>query len=138
MKCVFCLDVDVDPSTLDERHTAKIKFRKALVGCERQQVPYFPAGTEYEHPNAAFFVRNGLADPGDDECRDAADLTPEQMAHVKHRYRRLKAGINEEDHELFDLGVITGYQTDGSYKHGPNWDSYYATKAEENAAETEI
>jgi hypothetical protein len=62
MKCQFVLDVDMDVATLDPNQAHKLKFRPVQQGREQVKVPYFPAGTDYEHPNAAFFVRNGMAD----------------------------------------------------------------------------
>lgn len=128
MKCQFVIDVDMDASTLDPEQVHKLKFRWARQGKENVKVAYFPAGTDYEHPEADFFVRNGQADPVDQECIDAVGaMTPEQRVLVKKRYRRLAAGIAQEDFELFDAGVILGYnKSDGSYIPGPNWDEYHA------------
>lgn len=131
MKCIFVRDVDVDATTLDDSQKSKLKFKKMRVGTTNKMVAYFPTGTEYEHENAAFFVRQGMADPGDDECAQAADLTAAQRTALQHKYRRQAAGIIADDFELFDLGVITGYHPDGSYIHGPNWDSYHKAQAAE-------
>ncbi len=131
MKCVFVRDVDVDVTTLDEGQKSKLKFRKVRVGQNTKLVAYFPSGTEYEHANAPFFVRQGMADPADDECAEAADLSAEQRTQLQHKYRRLAAGILREDFELFDSGVIVGYEQDGSYKHGPNWAAYQEAQAAE-------
>jgi hypothetical protein len=127
MKCQFVLDVDMNVATLDSEQAHKLKFRWARQGRENIKVGYFPAGTEYEHPDADFFVRNGQADPADQECIDAIGaITSEQRELVKKRYRRLAAGIAQEDFALFDAGVILGYNAgDGSYVPGPNWDEYH-------------
>lgn len=127
MKCQFVIDIDMDVSTLDPDQAHKLKFRWARQGRDNVQVPYFPAGTEYEHPNADFFVRNGIADPADTECEEMVGaITAEQRVLVKKRYRRLAAGIAQEDFALFDAGVILGYNAgDGSYVPGPNWDEYH-------------
>lgn len=139
MKCQFVLDVDVDVAGLDSEQTSKLKFRWTRQGRENVRVAYFPAGTEYEHPNADFFVHNGQADPADQECIDAVGaMTPEQRELVKKRYRRLAAGITQDDLPLFDAGVILGYNGDGSYKHGPNWDAYYAANPAPQEVDNDI
>jgi hypothetical protein len=131
MKCKFVLDVDIDTDTIQDQHVGLVRFKERKVGGKKKKVPYFPAGTEYDHPNAAFFVQQGMATPSDKECASVtSDLSPEQLAMLQKRYKRQAAGILKEDYELFDAGVITGYAPDGSYVHGPNWDAYHAEKPE--------
>ncbi len=128
MKCVFVTSVDVNAKKLSAVDLAKVKFRTNLVGGVLSSIPYFPAGTEYEHPLAHMFVRKGSATPGDEECRTACGMTEEQLAKAQHLYKRNAAGIRPEDWELFDHGVITGYTQDGEYIHGPAWDAYQESR----------
>lgn len=136
MKCIFTLDQDVNPATMAESEKAKVKFRSGkttnLTGkVLGKVVPYFPAGTEYEHPNAAFFVLAGSAIPGDKECTDAVKaegMTDEDLAALQHRYKRADLGIEEADVPLYDAGVILGYdpKSPDGYIHGPQWEAYQA------------
>lgn len=57
-------------------------------------------GTVVDHPDAYLLVQMGQAIPEDEACRQAAGLTPEQMAHVQKRY------------ELFSKGML--YDEDGN------------------------
>ncbi len=80
-----------------------------------------PIGTVIEDPQAFMLVRMGVAEPADEECERAHGMTPEQLAEARRVYPRTEAGIHPEDFELWDAGVIVGYNPDGSYKPGPNW-----------------
>lgn len=74
-----------------------------------------------EHPDAFRLVQYGCALPADEECATRARMSSSQLAAAKHAYERVNAGIAPEDYTLFDAGIITGYESDGSYKPGPNW-----------------
>lgn len=80
-----------------------------------------PIGTVIEDPQAYMLVRMGVAEPADAECEAAHGLTADQLAEARRVYPRTEAGIAPEDFELWDAGVIVGYNPDGSYKPGPNW-----------------
>ena len=72
MKCRFLDDVDVNPQTSPQMQRF-VRLRKMqAMGGRTVDIPYWPAGTEYEHPKAAFFVLQGMAEPADEECYDAA------------------------------------------------------------------
>ena len=137
MKCQFVRDVDVNPATMAESERVKVHFRVNKVGKKLKRIPYFPAGTIYEHPNADGFVLQGMADPADDECAESAGLTEAQRKDLQHKYARQAAGILQEDWELFDAGVIVGYLPDGNYKPGPNWDKYQEAKIEQEFPDDE-
>lgn len=138
MQCKFTVDVGVNPATLDAEHHAKIAWRPINGG--RKMEAYFPAGTVYAHPNAAFFVDRGMALPDDAECEAAIRaLTPEQRRRREAEYQADAAGVHDPgDRELFFAGVITGYKSSNGpkeYVPGPNWDAYQrareAAKADE-------
>ena len=133
MKCVFTTDMDVNPKTLSEADKAKVKFRSSTVNGEPALIPYFPAGTEYEHKRAFLFVAKGCAAPADDECRAKSGMSAEQLAKAQHLYKRNAAGIRPEDFELFDNGVITGYLPGGDYIPGPTWDAFQQSRQAEQA-----
>lgn len=130
MKCQFVCDVSVDVSTMDDEHKAKIHFRQVRDRAGKTKMePYFPAGTEYEHPAAVHFVERGVAIPSDDECREAcAHISSSELKRLQEEYAADAAGISDkDDRELFKAGVIEGYeQVNGktAYKPGPNWKRY--------------
>jgi len=51
-----------------------------------------PAGTIIDHPDAWQLVRNGHAEPADEECRIAAAMTQAEMDAAKARYQRIAVG----------------------------------------------
>ena len=57
-----------------------------------------PVGTIIDHPDCWRLVRCGVAEPVDDECRNAAGMTVEQIAKSAAEYERLETeDITEED-----------------------------------------
>lgn len=133
MKCRFIVDVDADISGVPESEKPKLKWRtsKNYVTGEPRPEPYFPAGTEYEHPGAAGLCDWGMAVPADAECEAAAKpMSPEQRADLELNYKAAALGIHDKkDVDLFKAGVIAGYESvEGqiAYKPGPNWAAYKA------------
>jgi len=82
---------------------------------------YVREGAVIDDRRAYLLVRQGVAVPDDDECRQAAAMSDEQVGRAQHAYGRVAAGIRPEDYELYDTGQITGYDPDGDYVPGPNW-----------------
>lgn len=80
-----------------------------------------PAGTILEFNKAHILVKMGVAEPADDECAQAAGLSPTQMAAAQHAQERVRLGIHPDDYEAFDSGIMAGYNPDGSFKPGPNY-----------------
>lgn len=87
---------------------------------------YAPIGTILDDPQCFWLVLNGQAEAADEECAERTACSPEKKAARLHAAKRLAAGIEREDYELFDSGVILGYDPDGNYIHGPNWDEKVA------------
>lgn len=81
---------------------------------------FWKQGGIVDHPKAYRLVQMGVAVPADEECKEAANMSPEQMKEAQHGAERLIRGIRPEDYKLFDRGVILGYNPDGSYIPGPN------------------
>lgn len=79
------------------------------------------SGYVHEHPECWRLVRHGCAEPADDECRERANMTVEEMAVVQHAYGRVSRGIAPEDYAAFDAGEMVGYRADGSMIPGPNY-----------------
>lgn len=75
---------------------------------------FYPAGTLLEHPEAFWLVRAGEALPDDDECRKACEMNDEAIQRAIEA--RKKMHIHPADRRLYDAGLITGYNGDGSYE----------------------
>lgn len=97
----------------------------------------WPAGTEIEHWQAFRLVQQGVAVAVDDECRQAANRTKQQLATAQHAYERLSKGIHPEDFDKYDRGEIAGYNPDGSYIPGPNAQTFDEDDDEEEDTVTE-
>lgn len=85
----------------------------------------FKPGTVLDHPQAYRLVQQGCAIPADEECRAKAGLSDEEIAVRQQHYERLSRGIDPEDYDLYDAGVIAGYDEEDTehhgYKPGQNW-----------------
>jgi hypothetical protein len=79
-----------------------------------------PAGHIHERPDAYKLVQHGNAIPADDECRKACGMTEKDMEHAQKSYRRIAAGIQPEDYQAFDDGLMIGYDPLGNPIPGPN------------------
>ena len=79
-----------------------------------------PAGHIHERHDAYKLVQHGNAEPADEECRKACGMTDEEMAHAQKTHRRIAAGIQPEDYQAFDDGLMTGYDHLGNPIPGPN------------------
>ncbi|TXH56422.1 MAG: hypothetical protein E6Q97_06480 [Desulfurellales bacterium] len=51
-----------------------------------------PAGFVIDHPECWKLVKIGTAKPADEECKEAAGMTPEQMVRRYQRQKLLEAG----------------------------------------------
>ncbi len=145
MKCKFIHDVDVQASALPESEKAKVRMRqvKSRRTGQMRWEAYFPAGTVYEHPNAAHFVDLGMAIPEDEECEAACSpMSDEKRTEMQNSAQCAALGIHDEnDRELFALGFIAGYEkVDGKdvYIPGPNYSQWEASrKASESSSNKE-
>ena len=100
-------------------------------GRTRQIHVTLPAGTIVDHPDAYVLCDLELAEPIDDECREAArPKTAEEHQLDAERYDAVEAGIHPEDLDLFKAGKITGYRPEYDptteppslmFMPGPNW-----------------
>ena len=108
-----CIGKDPD---IDQTEVREVKKNGRMV--KRR---FWKVGAIVTDPRTFRLVQMGVAVPADDECRDRADMTQEAMDAAKIAYERVAAGIHPDDYELFDRGVMVGYQDDGSYKPGPNY-----------------
>ena len=98
-----------------------------------------PAGTIIDHPDAYLWVRQGGADPVDEECRLAAGMTDAQMREATRHYEMVAKGIHPEDYEAYQAGAMTGYDDQGHWIPGPNLAAWLPEHGEpgEEASEEE-
>lgn len=79
-----------------------------------------PAGTVIDDPGCFVLVRQGVAEPADEECAVKAGMTPERFAAAQKAYERTEKGIRPEDFAAFDAGEMVGYDDQGNPIPGPN------------------
>jgi hypothetical protein len=98
-----------------------------------------PAGTELEDPRAYFLVGMGVAVPVDEECKAKCQpRSPEDEAAALHSYNRLEAGVAQEDFGAYDKGYMLGYDEDGKWIPGPNYEEYRQEEWEQHKQESPI
>lgn len=133
MKAATTILIDVNMATLDAKFHPLVKLR-AEPG-RRVPTPHLPVGTVIEGDKALQLVMCGQANPIDQECSDAAGMTPEQLVAAQRAYAAAVAGISgAKDLEMFMFGAIEGYgpgTTDKNpvYIHGPRWNEWQAAEA---------
>lgn len=116
-------DIEVSPSAvLSNDEQSQTVTRETWRNGQMEPVQFWTLGAILSRPDSYLLVQMGIAEPADDECRQWAGMTSAQMAQAQHAARRVTAGISPEDFPLYDAGIITGYNPDGSYVPGPNWD----------------
>jgi len=132
MRCRFVVQVDMhEPAVPEsEKHKLVEKVVKNSRGEDRTD-HFFPAGTEYEHPDAWRFVNFGMADAVDDECKAMAKpLSDAERKMLQKRYAAASAGVHDQDDvQLFLDDKILGYRdVDGqtAYIPGPRWAEHEA------------
>lgn len=86
---------------------------------KKPTVKKVPAGTIIDHPDAFLLVRQGCAVAADEECQQKAGMTAGRLAAAQYAYGRTAAGINPDDFAAYDAGLMSGYESDGSWKPGP-------------------
>ncbi len=114
--------MEFEPST--GKRLAPVDLVKRCV--RRGKHLFAPVGTIIDDPNAYRIVLMGQAEAVDEECIEQTACSPEEMKARLHAAKRLMAGIEQSDYELFDAGVIVGYDASGNYLPGPNWDEKVA------------
>ena len=123
MKCrVIRDDLEASEPDLTEEMKTQVCTREVWRNSETQPVTFWKRGAIIDHPQAYMLVRQGCAVPADDDCAKRAARSPEQQAAAQYAYERLSRGIHPEDFDRYDAGYIVGYNPDGSYIPGPNWD----------------
>ena len=99
-----------------------------------QRLGRLPAGTIIDHPEAWKLVKMGVAIPADDECEKRAGMNAAQLAAAQVAQEKTRAGIAPEDYEAFEQGLMVGYEPDGSWKPGLNYEEYAQAEARRNSS----
>jgi hypothetical protein len=116
-------DIEISPSAvLSDDERAQTVTRDTWRNGMMEPVQFWQLGAVVSRPDSYMLVRMGVAESHDEECLQRAAMTPEQARQAQHAARRVTAGISPEDFPLYDAGIITGYNPDGSFVPGPNWD----------------
>lgn len=118
----------VNDKTMPDQYRDQISYVKD--NRNNKDVAVFAVGAIIDGPLAIQMCRHGQASPLDQECRDAVNLSPEQLAELQLENEMAEKGIRQEDRELYIKGIIDGYDADGKYKPGKNWDAYQAALGE--------
>lgn len=123
MKCkIIRDDLEISPAFRTPEFVAAHGIvRRIMRNGRMTPVFFFKVGAVFDEKHAYGLVQQGVAIPADDECAELCGRTPEQMAAAQRAYERANRGIDPEDNQLFDAGIIEGYNPDGSYKPGPNY-----------------
>jgi len=64
----------------------------------------------------------GGAMPADEECKRAVGMTPVELTAVQNAQDKARLGIAPEDYEAYDQGIMRGYNPDGTFIPGPNYE----------------
>jgi hypothetical protein len=116
-------DLEISPSAvLTEAEEAQTVERLVWRNGADTLAKFWRRGAILERSDSFLLVQMGKAEAVDEECRMAVAMTSAQLAEAQHAARRLAAGIHPEDFGLYDAGIILGYNGDGTYKPGPNFD----------------
>jgi hypothetical protein len=111
------------------------KERKAQITRHRHSAR--PAGTVIDHPEAFRLVQLGVAEPLDEACVRAAGMTPEAFEAAKAAAERAALGIHPDDFEAHAAGAMAGYDADGNWVPGPNFDAWVEAHSGPEADERE-
>lgn len=107
--------------------------RKMDVGKE-----WAPAGTIIDHPDAFRLVEHGVAEPADEECRLRVTRSSAQLVAAKAAYPAIEAGIAAEDMPAYRDGKMVGYNPDGTWIPGPNYQEEDEDAGEWDGAEGNV
>ena len=126
--------VEVAPEYVSGREDL-IDFREVFRNGGMVTRPFWKHGAVIECPDAFMAVRLGWAIPADEGCALRANRNPEQQAEAQKAYERVSRGIHPDDYDLFDAGIIEGYDAKGEFIPGKNW---HLMEGRRKAAEQEL
>lgn len=123
MKCQYIRDdMEVSPAYVTKPEWQDLIVVKNIMRDGRiRPVPFFKNGAIVESPQAFRSVQMGVAIPADEACALRCNMTVEDMGKAQYAYERLVRRIDPDDFDIYDAGVITGYDENGEFVPGPNW-----------------
>ena len=110
----------MEATTIVELGCACKKCSVGPKGCRDFPDGKIPIGTIKTEPDVYKLVQMGVAVASDEECKQAAGMTPHQLKAAQHAQQRATRGIHPDDFAAYDSGEMTGYYPDGSFIPGPN------------------
>ena len=138
MKVCLAYPLEVtDISKVPAQHAGDWEFVMTGRNGKLRPVPFWKIGTVWDYPGCIDMIFHGVARPSDDEAWKECGLTPEQVEAKIEAYLPMRDAIAPEDRGFYKLGYIAGYNGDGSYKPGPNWDEFQKLLAEAEAKAAE-
>ena len=111
---------DIEASETAAKDAKGIEVREVRRNGETVPVRFWTKGATIEHPDAYRLVQMGIAEPADDECKEKANRTEEQLKAARYAYERQVRGIAPDDFDRYDRGEISRMLPDGTYEPGPN------------------
>lgn len=131
MKAKFTIEQDANYVTCPEEYKPSLRLAKRENNGVEVLVWTWPVDCVVNGDLAIQIVMNGQGVPVDEECRIACGLDDESLAKRQLEYEMTNKGVNNaNDREMYRLGVITGYDSQGNYIPGPAWEEYQKTKQE--------
>ena len=92
----------------------------SCIPCERFPDGILPIGTELEDPLAWVHIKNGNAEPADDEAEPYRQ-DESQTAAAQFAYHRTRLGIHPDDFAEYEAGIMVGYDQSDNKIPGPNF-----------------
>ena len=112
MRCRIIRE-DIEPSGASPREMLhQTVMRKVRENGRMKDTVFWKMGAIIVRPDAYRLVQQGMAIPADEECREAADRTEEQMSAAQHSYEAMQLGITPNDRPAYDMGYLKGYERD--------------------------
>lgn len=108
-----------------------VETREVFESGRVQEITYWRTDVVFDNEYGPLMIRQGCAEPVDDECRRACNRTDAQIAAAQKAYERTVRGIHPDDFEAYEKGYMVGYNGDGSWKPGPNYAEWEAIEQAE-------
>jgi hypothetical protein len=124
MKAKIIVDhLEISPTgILTDAERDQTVVREVWRNGKMEPATFWKLGAIVTQPDCWQLVVGMLAEAADDECAEMSVMTTEQKREAQRARDRLTHSIMPEDFALFDAGMILGYNGDGTYKPGPNFD----------------
>jgi len=136
MKARYIRD-DVEYNGPPQLHRDDTHVLEVYRNGEDVKIRFWKKGAVINHKESFRLVQHGVCEPADEECEKRANMSHERIVKSKHAYERLSRGINSEDFDRYDAGLMIGYNPDGSDIPGPNAETFDDEDSEDDYDEEE-